>query len=119
MSSGTVSVSGTGGIRNQNPTTTAPDPSKLALYITGNGAITWNTTRRFDGVIYATTSSAQPINVTNNGAVFYGALLSYNNIAFSGSIPAVHYDTKLRTAVFPSITTPFTIDTLSEVATQR
>ena len=118
---GNVSVTTTAanGFRNQSPTAAAPVPSNLALYTLGTGSFTWNTQRRFDGVIYATNASAATISVVNNNAVFYGAILSNNGITFSGSAPQIHYDSALRTANFGAINEPFVINLLTESATER
>jgi len=70
-------------------------------------------------VIYATHANAGTLTFSNNATAIYGAVLSNNAISFTGTGPAVHYDTDLRTATFAAITTPFIINTLTETASER
>lgn len=119
---GNVAVTSTAAFQNRIPSTAAPVPANIALYVTGSGStVAWNSTARFDGVLYSTHASAGTINIANTGATpgFYGAILSNNAITFSGAAPQIHYDTDLRTATFAAISTPFIISVLSEVATER
>lgn len=117
---GNVSVTSSAAFQNRIPTTALPAPANVALYVTGSGStVTWNSAARFDGVIYATHANPGTLTFSNNSTAIYGAVLSNNAINFTGSAPAVHYDTDLRTATFAAITTPYIINTLSEVATER
>jgi hypothetical protein len=98
----------------------APLPRNLALYITGSGStLTWDTAARYDGVIYATHTSAGTLTFSNNSTLIYGAVLSNNAISFTGSAPFIHYDTALRSATFRSFATPFVIGSISELASER
>jgi hypothetical protein len=104
------------------PSAAAPVPANLALYATGlNKAVTWDSTARFDGVLYAANPGAGPVTIANTGpaAAFYGAILSSNNVTFTGAAPEIHYDYALRSTTFAGIPTPFVINVLSEVATER
>ncbi|MBC7369103.1 MAG: hypothetical protein H7343_20220 [Undibacterium sp.] len=80
----------------------------------------YTATTGFTGVIYHSHPSALLSFSTN--ATFNGAILAAYQVNFGSSFtPTVHYDTDLRTAYFPGITTPFIInpDNLTELANQR
>ena len=114
----TVSLADTAALENISPSAGAPGPANLALYLTGSGSVVnWNSAARFDGVLCS--AGNVTIDSPGPGAAFYGAILSNKDITFKGAAPEIHYDYALRSATFAGISTPYIINVLSELATER
>ncbi|HYC70972.1 MAG TPA: hypothetical protein VEB66_07195 [Opitutaceae bacterium] len=101
---------GGNGIDNRNP-----DPASCAIFCTDSSttdSLRFATGADFRGVVYC---EHKPIEVREN-ATFYGALLSRQRVAFTGSAtaPVLHYDLALRSRRFSHVTTPYVLRTITE-----
>jgi hypothetical protein len=104
--SGDIAIYGNG----INNLTTSP--KKAVIY--GSNSLTapdMNTTTPFYGVIYTPTGD---FKVWSNNAI-YGSIVA-RNVTFSGTAPAVHYDTSLRSVTLAGITTPFAVSNWRDTA---
>ncbi|MEX2045464.1 MAG: hypothetical protein WD941_08940 [Opitutus sp.] len=104
VSNGDIAIYG-GGINNLTN-----DPKRVAILSTNTlTAPDMNTTVPLYGVIYTPTGQ---FNLLGNSTV-YGAVVA-KKVVFSGTAPAVHYDTQLRNVVLSGIETPFAVSSWRE-----
>jgi hypothetical protein len=98
--------SGTNGIVNRSPTTSAPNPKNLVIIAdTSTNNVQSLSYRDLAGVIYMPyTTNASGLQV-GTGIAVYGAL-SASEVTFS-SEATVHYDTSLRHATIPGVDQPY------------
>lgn len=87
------------------------DPKRVAILSTNTlTAPDMNTSVPLYGVIYTPTGQ---FNLFGNSTV-YGAVVA-KKVVFSGTSPAVHYDTQLRDVVLTGVETPYSISNWREM----
>lgn len=107
-----IFVGGDVSIRGNGISNATLAPERLAIFSTNtSNSSDMNTSTPFFGVLYV---PAGDFTVSSSNTL-HGAIV-VRNLTFTGSSPVVHYDLKLRQAVFPGIDTPFAISDWREVS---